>query len=245
MSSEKTFIQKAINDYEVKHFLFTHLERAGVSAIQLQKTPVATRITLTVQRPGMVVGKRGTGIEELAEALKRYGIDNPKIEVIEIPVPSLDAKLMAEKIARQIEGRGNVKQAIRMTLREVMSAGAVGCEIRVAGKLVGKGGKAKVISMRQGFLKKSGDLIKLVREYKCTIYPPAGAIGISVRILPPDMALPDKIDISKAIAPEAKAVEAPAEAKADEPAGEKAEEKPKKRAVRKKKEEDGTEKKEE
>ncbi|MEK6924227.1 MAG: 30S ribosomal protein S3 [Candidatus Micrarchaeota archaeon] len=198
MASEKKFLQKAMNDYEVRKFLEKQLERAGISSVQVQKTPVATRITLYVQRPGIVVGKKGTAIDELAHSLMRFGIENPKIEVVEVAVPSLDSKLMCEKIARQIEMRGNVKQAVRMTLREIMSAGAVGAEIRVAGKLVGKGGKAKTVTMRQGFLKKSGDPMKLVREAKYTAYPRAGAVGITVKILPPGVVLPDKIDVSKA-----------------------------------------------
>lgn len=196
MATEKKFILKALSDFDVKEFLQHELERAGISRIQIQKTPVATRITLVVQRPGMVVGKRGTGIDELAASLKRFGIDNPKIEVVEVAVPSLDSKLMAEKIGRQIEVRGNVKQTIRMALREIVSAGAVGVEIRVAGKLVGKGGKAKTITMRQGFLKKSGEPMKLVNEAKFTAYPKAGAIGITVKILPPGAKLPDKLDVS-------------------------------------------------
>ncbi|OIO24523.1 30S ribosomal protein S3 [Candidatus Micrarchaeota archaeon CG1_02_55_22] len=194
MATEKKMIHTAIGNYFVTSYLEKALERAGVSSIRIQKTPVATRIELTVQRPGIVVGKRGSSITELSEKLKEFGIENPKIEVVEVEVPSLDAKLMCEKIGRFVETRGNVKQAIRIALREIMSAGAIGAEIRVAGKIVGKGGKAKTITVRAGYLKKSGDPIKLVREAKYTIFPKAGAIGITVKILPPGVKLPDKID---------------------------------------------------
>lgn len=193
MATEKKFIQTAVDNYFVSRYLEKALERAGVSEITIQKTPVATRIELTVQRPGIVVGKRGASITELSEKLKEFGIDNPKIEVVEVQVPSLDSKLMAEKIGRFIETRGNVKQAIRTSLREIMSAGAIGAEIRVSGKIVGKGGKAKTITLRAGYLKKSGDPIHLVNEAKYTVYPKAGAIGITVRILPPGVKLPDKL----------------------------------------------------
>jgi len=194
MATEKKMIHTAVDNYFVTSYLEKALERAGVSSIRIQKTPVATRIELTVQRPGIVVGKRGSSITELSEKLKEFGIDNPKIEVVEVEVPSLDAKLMCEKIGRFVETRGNVKQAIRIALREIMSAGAIGAEIRVAGKIIGKGGKAKTITVRAGYLKKSGDPIKLVREAKYTIFPKAGAIGITVKILPPGVKLPDKLD---------------------------------------------------
>lgn len=197
MATEKKFVRKALDDFEVKEFLEKQLARAGVSSVSIQRTPIATRITIAVQRPGIVVGKRGAAISELAEELKRFGIDNPQIEVIEVPVPSLDAKLMAGRIGRYIEVRGNAKQAMRMALREIMSAGAIGAEVRVAGKIVGKGGKAKALTVRAGFLKKSGELMKLVQEAKYTAYPKAGAIGVTVRILPPGVGLPDKVDVNQ------------------------------------------------
>jgi small subunit ribosomal protein S3 len=214
MATEKKFLQKAINDFEVKAFLENKLERAGVSSVTIQRTPIATRITLEVQKPGIVVGKRGTAIDELAADLKQFGIDNPQIEVIEVAVPALDSKLIAHRIAKSIELRGNVKQSMRIALREIMAAGALGAEIRVSGKIVGKGGKAKTITVRSGFLKKSGELMKLVRKAAFTTYPKAGAIGIRVKILPPGTKLPDKIQLP----PEAKpaVVQAPAEPVAPE-----------------------------
>ncbi len=198
MSTEKKLIQKALNDFAIRDFLEKKLDRAGVSSVTIQQTPIATRITIVVQRPGIVVGKRGTAIDELAADLKKFGIENPQIEVVEVAVPSLDSKLVADRIAKFIELRGNAKQSMRMALRDVISAGAIGVEIRVAGKIVGKGGKAKTLTMRSGYLKKSGDLMKLVNEAHKTAYPKAGAIGITVRILPPGTKFPDKVVLEAA-----------------------------------------------
>jgi small subunit ribosomal protein S3 len=196
MATERKFLAKALTDYSIKEYLEKELSRAGVSAVAVQQTPIATRITITVQRPGIVVGKRGSSITSLAQALEsRFHIDNPQIEVVEVPIPSLDSKLMADRIGHQIELRDNAKQAVRFALREIMSAGAIGAEIRVAGKIVGKGGKAKAFTVRAGYLKKSGDLVKLVHEGKYTAYPKAGAVGITVKILPPGTNIPDKIDL--------------------------------------------------
>ncbi|MFA6048940.1 MAG: 30S ribosomal protein S3 [Candidatus Micrarchaeia archaeon] len=235
MATEKKFIKKSINYYRVKNFLEKKLEKAGVSQINIQKTPVATRITLFIRRPGMVVGKRGSSIRELCEELSRdYAIDNPQLDVIEVENPQLDARLVAEKIGKQIELRGNVKQVLRFTLQEIMESGAIGAEIRIAGKVVGKGGKAKTLTARAGFLKKSGDPVKLVREGVYTAYLKAGAIGIRVRIVPPGTVFPEKIDVSVLNAPEPEATvvnaegeeqAATGEAKADEATEEKIAEK--------------------
>lgn len=200
MAVEKKFIKKALNYLKVKEFLEKELEKAGVSSIIVQKTPIATRISLHVRRPGIVVGKRGSSIKELSELLQtKFGLDNPQIEVIEVDNPSLDAKLMAEKIGKQIELRGNAKRVMRMALSEIMGAGAVGAEIRVAGKIIGKGGKAKTLKVREGYLKKSGELVKLVRKGKFVAYLKAGAIGVSVEIVPPDTLFPDQVNLEQAL----------------------------------------------
>jgi small subunit ribosomal protein S3 len=186
MAVEKKFLRKALNDYRVKTFLFKELDRAGVSSIDLQKTPIATRIAITVRRPGVVVGKRGKSIKDLCDALEKdFKIENPQIEVIEVQNAALDPKLVAEKIGRRVESKPQFKPALRIALREVMEAGAMGAEIRAAGKIVGKGGKAKVLTVRQGLLKKSGDLMKLVRVGTYIARMSAGAVGITVRIVPP------------------------------------------------------------
>ncbi len=202
MASEKKFIQKAIVDFSIKEFLQRELVNAGVSSIDIQKTPIATRIAITVRRPGLVVGKKGQTIKDISDSLqKNYGVENPQIEVIEVAQPSLDAKLMAEKIGRQLETKGNAKTAMRFALREIMSAGAIGAEIRAAGKLVGKGGKAKSTTIRAGFLKKSGEESKKMGVGKFTSYLKAGAVGITVKIAPPGTMFADNVDVSKLVIP--------------------------------------------
>ncbi len=194
MAVEKKFLKKALNDIQVKGYLEAELKRAGVSSIEIQKTPIATRITLRVEKPGVVVGKKGAAITTLSENLtKRFGIENPQLEVIEVLKPELDAKLVAERIGRQVEMRGKIKQILRFALKDIMGAGAIGAEIRVAGKIVGKGGKARVLTVRAGYLKKSGEPTKLVKQGRYVAYLKAGAIGIKVQIVPPGTVFPDQI----------------------------------------------------
>ncbi|NYZ74786.1 30S ribosomal protein S3 [Candidatus Micrarchaeota archaeon] len=194
MASEKKFIKKALNDFTITEFLERELDKAGVSKILLTKTPIATRIAIYVRKPGMVVGKKGSTIRELCDVLQqKYGVENPQIEVVEVAKPALDAVLMAEKIGRQIEMRGNTKQIIRFSIKEIMEAGAMGTEIRVAGKIVGKGGKAKTLNVRMGYMKKAGEQAKKVQEGHYTAYLKAGAIGVRVRIIPPGTVFSDHL----------------------------------------------------
>ncbi|MFH0713014.1 MAG: 30S ribosomal protein S3 [Candidatus Micrarchaeota archaeon] len=202
MASERKFIQKAIADFSIKEFLQRELANAGVSTIEIQKTPIATRIAISVRRPGLVVGKKGQTIKDISDALqKQYGIENPQIEVIEVMQPSLDAKLVAEKIGKQLEIKGNAKSAMRFALREIMSAGAIGAEIRAAGKLVGKGGKAKSTTIRAGYLKKSGEESKKMHVGHFVANLKAGIVGITVKIASPDTVFSDRVDLSKLAIP--------------------------------------------
>jgi small subunit ribosomal protein S3 len=179
-------------------FLEKELERAGVSKVEMQKTPIATRISIFVRRPGIVVGKRGKAIKDLCDDLSaRFGIENPQIEVVEVEKPDLDARLVAERVGKQIELKPKIKPIMRIALREVMDAGAIGAEIRVAGKVVGKGAKAKALTVRSGYLKKSGEAMKLVDVGHYTAYLKAGAIGVSVKIVPPGIVFADQVSAIK------------------------------------------------
>jgi small subunit ribosomal protein S3 len=219
MAIERKFIRKSIADHEVREFIKKEMERAGVSQVILQKTPMATRIIIYVRRPGIVVGKRGSSIKELCDKLTaRFGVENPQLDVVEVEKPELNAALMAEKVGKQIELRGNIKQTMRFSLKEIMSAGALGAEIRVAGKVIGKGGKAKALKQSAGHLKKSGDLVNMVSEGRYTCFLKAGTIGVQVRIVPPDVKFPDMVDYEEVNRKLAELQAAPVEG-AGEPAG--------------------------
>lgn len=186
MASEKKFLETSLEEIKIKDYLQKDLSKAGISDIIIQKTPVTTRILLIVKKPGLIVGKKGAGIQQTIETLKRkFSMENPQIEVTEVENPTLDAKLEAEKIARQIEVKGRVKPIMTMALREIMEYGAIGAEIRVAGKIVGKGGKAKTLAIRKGHLKKSGEELKKVRVGHAEANMKAGIIGVKVSIIPP------------------------------------------------------------
>ena len=116
----------------------------------------------------------------------------------------LDAELISQKdFDKALEAKGNAKQAIRMGLKEIMSAGALGAEVICGGKIVGKGGKAKTIKVRDGYLKKSGHSMKLVKKAKYTAHTKSGAIGVVVKILHPGAVFEDQVKIDTILATQA------------------------------------------
>lgn len=194
---ERVFVREGKMDVRIDEYLEKVLTRAGYVGCQVQKTPVATRIVVRVERPGLVIGRKGASIQRLTEDLEReFGLENVQIKVEEIPVPELDPAVMAKRIASSLERGLNYRRIMHWTLDKIMAAGAKGAEIIISGKLVGKGGKSRSERVSAGYLKKAGEPSKLVREAKAQALRKAGVIGVTVRIVPPDVIFPDKVEIT-------------------------------------------------
>ena len=196
---EKKFIEDAKIKAMLADFIKQELKRAGVSKVEIQRTPLITRIVVYVRRPGMVIGKKGRSIRELTECIaKEFKVENPRIDVKQVEVPELDPVLMAERIARMLERGAKPRRAAYSTLHAIMSAGAIGAEIRIKGKLAGKGARAKKLRVEAGYMPKAGQPShELVREAFTVALPKPGIIGIWVRIVPPGVILPDKINVEE------------------------------------------------
>ncbi len=212
MAMEKHFIQEGIIRSEIENYLKSELNRSGYSGINIQKTPLATRVILYVEKPPLVIGKKGKRINRLTRVLQeKYGVDNPAIDVQKIEVPTLDANIVARRIAVALERGMNRRRVIYKALRAVMGCGARGIEITLRGKLVGKGGRSRTEKYLEGYMKKAGDSSKLVDNGATQAYLKAGVIGVTVKIVRPDVIFPDQIEvISKAARKEEKAKEAEA-----------------------------------
>ena len=140
MAMERHFIQEGVIRSEIENFLKSELNRAGYSSINIQKTPLATRIILYVEKPPIVIGKKGRRINKLTTILtEKYGVDNPVIDVQKITKPTLDPNIIARRIAVALERGMNRRRIAYKAIRAVMSSGARGIEIILSGKLVGKG----------------------------------------------------------------------------------------------------------
>ncbi len=243
---ERVFIKQGIRKIELENYLKKELERAGFTGLEIVKTPLVTRIVLNVARPGLAIGKEGQNIKQLTEEIgKRFGIENPQLEIQETPQADLNATAIVNKMASLLERGYSWRSVGFRTVRDIMGAGAQGVELVLSGKLAGKGGRKRKQRIAEGYMKKVGAQTKLVDYAKASAYPKAGAIGIKLRIIRPGVVFPDKIDIEEAIKAKEEAEEAK-EAEAVESKEEKEEEKAEEKEQPKKeeKEEKGKEKEE-
>ncbi len=204
MAIERKFIEDAVIKLSISKFLMTNLTRAGFSRVEIQKTPVLTRITVYVLNPGRVIGRAGKTIDELTETIRRkFAVNNPQISVVEVGNKMLEPLLVAKDITGKLERSINSRKILQQTLRGIMENGALGAEIIMSGKLAAKGARAKTIRKSVGYIPKAGDVTSLVLQGDATAYPKYGAIGVRVRIVPPGTKFPDReiktIEVPKSI----------------------------------------------
>ncbi|MDP6459885.1 MAG: 30S ribosomal protein S3, partial [Candidatus Hydrothermarchaeota archaeon] len=192
---ERKFIEDNLRKLEVKEFLLQELERAGCGEIDIQRTPQGTRVIVNAQRPGLVIGRKGATIKKLTTVInRRYKIDNPQIEVNELQIPELNAKVMSNNIASSLERGIHFRRAAYMALRRIMEAGARGVQIEISGKLTGD--RSKSVKFTDGYLKHCGDpALMYVRRGVSQASPKPGVLGVKVMIMPPGVVLPDDIEI--------------------------------------------------
>jgi small subunit ribosomal protein S3 len=192
---ERKIVAQKIKEYEIEEYIRGNLKRVGLGSSQLKKTPLGDKVILSASRPGLVVGKKGQNIKLLTKTLKKkFGLENPEIEINEVTNPNLDAQIIAERIANSLErfGSARFKGVGHKVMEDVMGAGALGIEILISGKVPST--RAKRWRFYQGYLKKSGDVaIMHVRKSYAIAQLKSGVIGIQVRIMPPDTQLPDKV----------------------------------------------------
>jgi len=197
---ERFFIEQNMKKIELHNYVKSQLEAAGFTHLEIVKTPLVTRIVLHVVRPGLAIGKGGTTINQLTSEIgKRFGIENPQIEIQEIKNSTLDATANVDKIVSLLERGYSWRSIAFKTVRSISEKGAQGIELILSGKLAGKGGRKKKQRIAMGYMKKVGDQVKLVDYAKADAYPKPGAIGIKLRIIRPGVEFPDKADIRKLI----------------------------------------------
>ena len=134
---EKGFAGKLQEDLMVRNYVRNRLKKAGISRIQIDRTPKRAVITIHTSRPGIVIGKSGKEIAQLEEELKKVTSKEVKILIHEIKRPELDAQLVAESIASQIEGRISFRRAMKQSITAAMRMGAEGIRVMCGGRLGG------------------------------------------------------------------------------------------------------------
>jgi len=196
MTGERTFIRENTNRILIKEFLIKKIEGAGFGGMNIQRTPMGTRINILVERPGMVIGKGGRKIKELTDAIRdNFKVDNPQIEIEEAGArSSLNAQIMAEKLAEALERGWHFRRAGHSTVRRIIDAGAKGCQVIIAGKLTGA--RHRTEKFTEGHVKYCGETARQVMNSGYAVAKlKAGILGVKVRIMKPDAKLPDEIKI--------------------------------------------------
>ena len=133
----KDFGQKLVEDDKVRKYLNARFPRAGISKIYIERTLKIVTITLYTARPGLIIGKMGSEVDKLKEELKKITNKEIQININEIKRPEIEAVLVAQTIANQIEGRIFYKRAVRSAIASAIRSGAEGVKVSVSGRIGG------------------------------------------------------------------------------------------------------------
>ena len=133
----KNFGDNLVEDQKIRKYLNERLAKASVSKIVIERTLKLVTITICTARPGIVIGKGGQDVDKLKEELKKLYNKDIQINIFEIKKPELDATIVANNVARQIEGKIAYRRAIKMAVANTMRAGAEGIKIQISGRLNG------------------------------------------------------------------------------------------------------------
>jgi small subunit ribosomal protein S3 len=131
------FSDKLVEDHKIRKYVDARIQKGGIAKVVIERT--LKRITLTIHtaRPGVVIGKGGTEVDKIKEELKKLTGKDVQINIFEIKRPELDAKLVGESIAQQIEARISYKRAMKQAIASAIRVGAEGIKIKTSGRLAG------------------------------------------------------------------------------------------------------------
>ena len=191
MSAVKNVIKDNYNMMLLKDYLREAIKDAGFSHAEISKTPTGTRVALHVTRPGIVIGRKGSGIRELTEKLAvDFGLKSPQISVVEIEKPELAPSVMCQRMASHLERGTAFRRATMWTLKQIMEGGAMGVQITISGKL--RGDRSAFEKHTQGILPRAGHHAEVVVDEDIAHVGTAmGRIGIRIRIAKKEKMVPE------------------------------------------------------
>ena len=191
MSSVKNVIKDNYNAMLINDFLRQKIKDSGFSNVEISKNPTGTRVTLYVTRPGIVIGRKGTGIKELTEMLeKKFGLKNPQVAVEEIQKPELSPNVMCNRMASHLERGTAFRRATMWTMQQIMENGAMGTQITISGKL--RGDRSAFEKHSAGILPRAGHHADVVvSEDIVHVETAMGLIGIRIRIARKEKLIPE------------------------------------------------------
>lgn len=145
----KDFSEKLVEDAKIRRYLNVRLAKASLSKIVIERTLKLVTVTISTSRPGIIIGKGGTEVDKLKEELRKITKKDVQINIFEVKRPELDAVIVSNNIARQIEGRISYRRAIKTTIASTMRMGAEGIKVMVSGR-VGGAEMARSESYKEG-----------------------------------------------------------------------------------------------
>ena len=191
MSAVKNIIKDNYNTMLLIDYLRIAIKDAGFSHADISKTPTGTRVALHVTRPGIVIGRKGSGIRELTERLEKdFGLKNPQISVVEIEKPELVPAVMCTRMASHLERGTAFRRATMWILKQIMEGGAMGVQITISGKL--RGDRSAFEKHTVGILPRAGHHAEMiVDEDIAHVGTAMGRIGIRIRIAKKEKLIPE------------------------------------------------------
>ena len=191
MSSVKNVIKDNYNAMLINDFLREKIKESGFSNVEISKNPTGTRVTLYVTRPGIVIGRKGTGIKELTELLeKKFGLKNPQVAVEEIQKPELSPNVMCNRMASHLERGTAFRRATMWTMQQIIENGAMGTQITISGKL--RVDRSAFEKHSAGILPRAGHHADVVvSEDIVHVETAMGLIGIRIRIARKERLIPE------------------------------------------------------
>ena len=133
----KNFGDKVVEDEKIRKYLRARIHKGGISRVLIERTLKRITVTIHTSRPGIIIGKGGTEVDRIREELKKLTGKDTQINIVEIRKPELDAYIVGESVAKQVESRINYRRAIKMAIQSTMRTGAEGIKIRISGRLNG------------------------------------------------------------------------------------------------------------
>jgi small subunit ribosomal protein S3 len=133
----KNYADKLVEDEKIRNYINARLPKGGIARIVIERTLKLITVTINTARPGIVIGKGGTEVDRLKEELKKITRKDVQINIFEVKRPELDAKLVADGVARQLEARISYRRAVKMSIASTMRMGAEGIKIMTSGRLGG------------------------------------------------------------------------------------------------------------
>jgi small subunit ribosomal protein S3 len=185
LSVMRFFVNKASKNMVIDNYLKSELKRAGYAGVEFQKTPLGNRVVIYAERPGMVIGRQGATIRDLAHVIEtKYTLENPQIAVIPVQCPELNARIMAGRVASALERGIHFRRAAFIALRQITEAGARGSEIVIRGKLSTE--RSRYEKFKSGAILKAGQPRKTAVDTAVThVQLKPGMFGIKVNIYLP------------------------------------------------------------